>query len=129
MRNMIKFARRQRAQMSCPEKMLWERLRGRRPDRPVIRRQHPMGRYVLDFYCMDAWLAIEVDGWHHTLPDRIERDATRDAWLASKGIDVLRIPIAQIQSDPSAVADRIWALVIERGRILRSASELYAVVR
>ena len=39
-----------------------------------------MGRYVLDFYCMDAWLAIEVDGRRHTLPDRQQRDLTRDAW-------------------------------------------------
>ncbi len=58
-------ARAMRKTMSEPEVMLWSRLRGRGPDRPTFRRQHPVGSIVLDFYCPSARLAVEVDGAIH----------------------------------------------------------------
>ncbi|WP_366852839.1 DUF559 domain-containing protein [Phenylobacterium sp.] len=51
-----------RRRMSLPEVILWTALRGREPGRPVFRRQHPIGPYVLDFYCAKARLCVEVDG-------------------------------------------------------------------
>src|SRR4051794_14180146 len=51
-----------RRTMSAPEAQLWSRLRQRAPDRPTFRRQHPIGPFVLDFFCARAQLAIEVDG-------------------------------------------------------------------
>ena len=57
----VKRARRLRRDMSVPEVMLWVRLR-LRPGGYKFRRQHPAGPYILDFFCNDARMAIEVDG-------------------------------------------------------------------
>jgi very-short-patch-repair endonuclease len=58
----IALARQFRRNLSPPEVRLWTRLRERKPGAPVFRRQHPIGRYVLDFYCAKARLAVEIDG-------------------------------------------------------------------
>jgi very-short-patch-repair endonuclease len=64
-----------RSTLSLPEKLLWVRLRRREPGLPRFRRQHPIGPFVLDFYCSDARLDIEIDGQSHGMGDRPERDA------------------------------------------------------
>ena len=69
-----KNARRLRRELTLPEKLLWVRLR--RSDLN-FRRQHPIGHYVLDFYCPAAKLAIEVDGAAHDFGDRPARDDRR----------------------------------------------------
>jgi very-short-patch-repair endonuclease len=72
------------------EKKLWQLLRNRRFVGFKFRRQHPVGPYVLDFHCVSARLAIELDGDVHGRPDRASRDARKDEYLAGKGIKVLR---------------------------------------
>jgi very-short-patch-repair endonuclease len=66
----INLARRLRRNLSAPEARLWNRLRERKPGTPVFRRQHPIGPYVLDFYCAEARVAVEIDGMSHDLGDR-----------------------------------------------------------
>jgi very-short-patch-repair endonuclease len=80
----------------------------------VFRRQHPVGPYVLDFYCPAAQLCIEVDGWGHNMGDQPERDERRDAWLARQGIKTLRIPAVDVLRDVEAVADVIVSTAIAR---------------
>lgn len=58
----LKAARRFRKALTEPELWLWLRLRNRSDGGPVFRSQHPIGPYVLDFYCPQARLCIEVDG-------------------------------------------------------------------
>ncbi|WP_232495068.1 endonuclease domain-containing protein [Novosphingobium kaempferiae] len=100
----IDRARRLRRELSLPEGLLWRELR-KRPGGLKFRRQHPSGPYVLDFYCSDARLAIEVDGGAHGFGDRPGRDAARDAWFAVAGIATLRVPAKLVLSDlPRAVA-------------------------
>jgi very-short-patch-repair endonuclease len=70
-----------RRDMSLPEAILWECLRGRRLNGLRFRRQHPVGPYVLDFF-HEARLAIEVDGTQHDLPAQFQHDLRRDGWLA-----------------------------------------------
>jgi very-short-patch-repair endonuclease len=82
--------------MSFPEAALWNRLRVRAPGRPVFRRQHPIGPYVLDFYCAKARLGIEIDGVSHDMDDRPLRDMRRDEWLRSRGVKVFRIPVSEV---------------------------------
>ena len=94
-------ARKLRRKMTLPEVILWHWLR-QRPDGLKFRRQHPTGPYVLDFFCSDARLAIEVDGEAHSRGDRPQRDATRDQWLRSAGIETIRIPAAAILDDADA---------------------------
>ncbi len=103
----IAFARRLRSALTPPEAAIWARLRVR--DTGIsFRRQHPVGPYVLDFYCARARLAIEIDGLVHTTGDRPERDEARDVWLAGQGIEVLRIPASDVMANPDEVAYGIW---------------------
>ena len=83
-----KNARKFRRELSLPEKLLWVRIRRGELN---FRRQHPMGEYVLDFYCPAAKLAIEVDGAAHDFGNRPRHDERRTEWLKSEGVEILRI--------------------------------------
>ena len=98
--------------------MLWSRLRARQPGMPAFRRQHPIGPYVLDFYCAKARLAVEIDGMSHEVEDRPQRDARRDAWLQAEGVTVTRIAAVDVLRGADGVADglvRLAAAMIEGG--------------
>lgn len=99
-----KNARRLRRELSLPEKLLWVRIR--RGDLH-FRRQHPIGNYVLDFYCPTAKLAVEVDGQAHDFGDRPQRDDRRANWLKAQGIDVLRIAAKEVLRDPDEIAEAV----------------------
>lgn len=72
------------------EVILWECLRDRRLTGFKFRRQHPIGRYVADFYCHEARLIIEVDGEIHVQSEQREYDRVRQAELEAQGLKVLR---------------------------------------
>ena len=97
-------ARKLRANMSLPEVLLWRELRLQNDVK--FRRQHPTGRYVLDFYCAERRFAIEIDGMAHDMGERPTRDDRRDAWPAEQGIEVVRIPAAEVLRSPLDVAGR-----------------------
>jgi very-short-patch-repair endonuclease len=99
-------ARRLRRTLSLPEGLLWRELRGAAGG-VKIRRQHPVGPWVIDFYCAAAKLGIEIDGIAHDMGDRPERDARKAAFLHDQGIALLRIPAAEVLRDPQAVAQAI----------------------
>jgi len=84
-----KRARRLRGDMSVGEKWLWSQIRGNQMGFR-FKRQVPVDDYVLDFYCPEASLAIEVDGEQHA--NRAEQDLRRDVRLAELGVETLRIP-------------------------------------
>ncbi len=88
-------ARELRRNMSLPENMLWQVLRGR-PGGLKFRRQHPAGPFILDFYCAAARLCVEVDGATHDLGNRPTADARRDRYLAEAGIETLRFPATAV---------------------------------
>jgi very-short-patch-repair endonuclease len=75
-----------------------------------FRRQHPIGPYVLDFYCDSARIAVEVDGYAHLTGDHPQRDERRDAWLARQGVRTLRIDAREVRDDLDAVVATIVAL-------------------
>ncbi|NML94463.1 endonuclease domain-containing protein [Novosphingobium olei] len=95
-----------RKAMSLPEVLLWRQLR-LRPEGLKFRRQHPAGRFVLDFFCAEAKLAIEVDGYAHDMGEKSEHDRIRTLWLENQGIRVLRIAAARVIADPVAIAEAI----------------------
>ena len=109
----VRNARRLRRALSVPEVRLWSRLRERAPGKPVFRRQHPIGPYVLDFYCAKAKLAIEIDGVSHDMGDRPQRDLRRDAWLEARGVTVLRIAAIDLAGAIDEVADAIVRMAAE----------------
>jgi very-short-patch-repair endonuclease len=106
-------ARKLRKEMSLPEVMMWQLLRGQ-PQGVKFRRQHPSSRAGLDFYCSDARLAVELDGISHDMGDRPASDRRRDAWLRSKGIDTVRILATDVLKDATAVADGVIAMARSR---------------
>lgn len=101
-------ARKLRSDMSLPEVLLWRELR-KRPHGLKFRRQHASGAYVLDFFCSDARLAIEVDGEAHARGDRPTRDAARDAFFAQAGVRTLRIAAADVLRNIEGVVAHIVA--------------------
>ena len=109
----VKGARRQRRDMTLPEVILWQALR-KQANGLKFRRQHPSGVYILDFFCSDARLAIEVDGEAHNRGDRPARDQARDAWLRAAGVETLRIPASDVLTDADASVRWIMAQVMAR---------------
>ena len=105
----IEIARRLRRHMTPPEARLWMALRKRAGGGLRFRRQHPIGPYVLDFYCASAKFAVEVDGFAHVTGDHPERDLRRDAWLAVRGIRTLRIDARDVRDELDGIVGLIVA--------------------
>ena len=102
----VRKARQLRRAMTLPEVLVWQGLRAR-PNGLKFRRQHPSGPYILDFYCSDARLAIEIDGEGHADRSQIERDVERDRWFAEANIHTLRIAARDVLADLDAVTREI----------------------
>jgi very-short-patch-repair endonuclease len=103
------LARKQRKEMTFPEVLLWQRLRSRKAG-VKFRNQHPIGPYVVDFYCSEHRLVIEVDGEVHNRGDRPAHDEKRDAFLRENGHQVMHVPAADILKDADGVAASIASL-------------------
>ncbi len=96
-----------RRNLTPPEARLWLHLRGEKLNGLGFRKQHPIGPYILDFYCAGAKLAIEVDGSTHSVDAQVEHDARRTAWLGGKGIRVIRIAAPMVRDELDGVLDFI----------------------
>ena len=105
----LQRARQLRKDMSPPEAVLWRCLRNKGLNGLKFRRQHPLGPYILDFYCDAAKLAVEIDGIAHTQAEQAAHDARRDHWLADQGVRTLRIPSAWIAQG----LDGVVAMIVE----------------
>ncbi len=103
-------ARKLRRDMSLPEVLLWQRLRGQATG-VKFRRQHPIGSYIADFYCSSLKLVVEVDGEAHNQGDNPQRDLRRDRFMKENGYKVLRLAASEIMKDADKVAASIGALV------------------
>lgn len=95
--------------MTLPEILLWQALRGRAGGGRKFRRRAPFGRWILDFYCPEAKLAVEVDGWSHDMSGQADRDQGRDTWLDERGVRVLRFEATEVMKNMDAVTDTIAA--------------------
>ena len=87
----IRRARDLRRRLTLPEVILWAALRGRRLGGLRFRRQHPIGPYIVDFFCSGLGLAIEVDGRVQEHLDSLRHDRRRTEWLNGQGVEVFRI--------------------------------------
>ena len=77
---------------------LWNKIKGKQLGVRFIR-QKPIDNFIVDFFCKEVMLAIEVDGYSHSLDEVYERDIKKDKKLRELGIEVLRIPDSVIFSD------------------------------
>ncbi|MDE0131393.1 MAG: DUF559 domain-containing protein [bacterium] len=105
--HLIKLARSLRKRQTKAELVLWWLVRSRQMG-VKFRRQHPIDPYVLDFYCHELRLAVEVDGYRHAATAGRARDARRTAALAARGIQVLRFSNLEVLQETGAVAEAIW---------------------
>lgn len=105
------FAREMRSSMTDAEALLWRLLRNRRIAGAKFRRQHPAGRYILDFYCAEIKLAVELDGGQHS--EAVVYDSNRENWLSAQGIRVLRFWNNQMLTETEAVMEVIYQAVVE----------------
>ena len=110
--DIIAKARVLRKNMTRAETILWEQLRRKTVEGLRFRRQHPVDRFILDFYCHPIRLAIEIDGAVHDNPDQSEYDEGRTAELERLGIQVLRFRNEEIMENIDYVIDTIQSLVL-----------------
>lgn len=103
---LFQYARQLRENPTPAEQLLWERLRGNQTGYK-FRRQHPLDKYVVDFYCLALKLAIEVDGPIHLDPSKKLEDENKDIDLAEKGIEILRFTNEQVLYQMEIVMDEI----------------------
>ena len=106
-RELIERARELRKKGTPAETLLWELLRGRQLHGRKFRRQHPIGRFIADFFCDDARLIIELDGAVHQEPDQKARDRIRDEILRQHNLHVLRFSNDEVLHDIESVLQRI----------------------
>ncbi|KYC38376.1 restriction endonuclease [Scytonema hofmannii PCC 7110] len=102
---LLERARELRKQQTPAEELLWECLRNRRLLNTKFRRQHNIDRYIIDFYCHDKLLIIEVDGSIHDTQQA--EDAIRENWLKANGFSVIRFRNEQILNHIEAVLNEI----------------------
>ena len=103
----VHAARQQRRKPTPAEEKLWEALRGRRLAGLKFRRQHPYGWFILDAFCVEHQLEVEVDGGIHTHPAQAEHDAARTEFLEARGIRVLRFSNDEVENHLDEVLKRI----------------------
>jgi very-short-patch-repair endonuclease len=101
-------AKRLRANTTPHERMLWRALKELPVDGTHFRRQAPIGRYVVDFFCPAKRLIIELDGGHHNDDETAKRDRDRQLWLEQEGYRVVRFWNSEITGNLTAVLERIF---------------------
>ena len=103
----LEFRRQLRRAATDAEQHLWLLLRRRRFD-AKFRRQHTVGPYTLDLFCVEAKLCLEVDGSQHFGEEGRARDEARDAYLGARGIRVLRFSSYEVLDEEDVVLEAIW---------------------
>ena len=106
---LLEVRRHLRNEPTPAEKYLWQFLRRGQLSGFKFRRQASIGKYIVDFYCPQAKLAVELDGNHHMECSQQVYDAERTDFLSGVGIYVLRFPNELVLTSPQAVLDTITA--------------------
>lgn len=102
---MLNNAKTLRSNQSDAEQRLWHRLRAHRFMDLKFKRQKPIGRYIVDFVCLEHRLIIELDGGQHA--EQVAYDQQRDAWLRGQGYTVLRFWNNDVMQQLGGVLEQI----------------------
>jgi len=102
----LQKSREMRRDQTPAEQILWGRLRSRRLDGIKFRRQHVVGRFIVDFFAPEYGLVIELDGVSHV--GKRDEDRVRDEDIAALGLNVLRVWNTAIYEDLECVLEAIW---------------------
>lgn len=106
---LLRLAKEMRRSPTNVERLAWELLRNRRCTGLKFRRQQILGGFIVDFYCAEHRLAVELDGGIHESVEARARDEKRDAVLAGLGVTILRIRNTELT--PASLASRLAALI------------------
>ena len=94
------------------EAMMWKMLKGRQMDGAKFRRQFSIGTYILDFYCPEYQICVELDGDSHYSADGYEHDQKRNTYLYEEhGITTLRYENTDVFKFPEAICKQIFELI------------------
>jgi very-short-patch-repair endonuclease len=110
----LRLAGELRHAMTKSEKLLWQELRNRKLESLRFRPQHPLNEFIVDFFCYEAMIAIEIDGSVHDDSFQAERDDGRTQIINEFGIDVIRFSNDEVETDLNGVINRIKAKVKDR---------------
>jgi very-short-patch-repair endonuclease len=106
-------AREMRQPQTPAESTLWQNLRNRNLNYK-FRRQHPIDRFIIDFYCAEAKVLIEIDGDSHLQDEQIEYDQARTEYLEELGYKVIRFTNDDVRYNIHAVVNEIVRIVESR---------------
>ncbi len=96
-----------RRNATSAEAVLWKMLKNKQIQGLKFRRQHSVSKLILDFYCPEKNLAIELDGEHHAILGKETLDLKRDNFLKSLGIEILRFENKIVFEDPELIIEEI----------------------
>jgi len=102
----LERARKMRHAQTPAEAALWQALRNRNLNYK-FRRQHPIDKFIVDFYCAQAKLCIELDGDTHFEPSQQEYDLARTAYLEALGYKIIRFSNQDVRYNLQSVVDEI----------------------
>jgi very-short-patch-repair endonuclease len=112
-KELVMNARALRNNMTKAEIILWSRLRSRQISGYKFRRQQPLLNYIVDFYCHDLKLIIEVDGEIHSLNDNPKYDLKRDNILKINGYHILRLTNLEVETELYSAINKIILYISE----------------
>src|SRR6187402_2856064 len=104
---LYQYGRELRQELTQAEKMLWAELRNRKLNGLKFRRQHPLDKFIVDFYCNEKKLVVELDGDVHDEKINKEYDEARTAMLAGLNVIVLRFKNEDVTSNLKGVLRKI----------------------
>ena len=105
---LLDFAKTMRHNSTDAEHLMWQLLRAKRFMNLKFRRQHVIKPYIVDFYCHEIGLVIELDGSQHGMDDAIEYDAERTNFLEALGLTVVRYWNDDVLSRTEVVLEDLW---------------------
>jgi tRNA1Val (adenine37-N6)-methyltransferase len=112
------FAKKLRSEMTIAETILWKGLKQKQMMGFDFDRQRPIDNYIVDFYCKDLMLAIEVDGATHYTEEAVKRDSIRQTKLENLGIRFLRFDDDDVKTNVNGVLDIIRAWIVSNPELV-----------
>lgn len=110
---LMEFAKTMRSNATDAENLMWQLLRAKRFMNLKFRRQHVIAPYIVDFYCHEIGLVIELDGSQHGTDDAIEYDAERTKFLEALGLQVVRYWNHDVLSRMDVALEHLWQVCCE----------------
>jgi len=110
---LVPLAKKLRKNMTLSEILLWQELKSKQMLGYDFDRQRPLDNYIVDFYCKDLQLAIEIDGVTHTFEENAKNDEVRQQRLEELGVRFLRFDDLDVKKELKYVLNKIHEWILE----------------